>query len=184
MQEKVSRLMDKAEQRDRKRRRKEWRTGDGRGKGAAVRAWRRAEQAREAWSAAEQAWSEVAEALRLFTGQGSLKSVERARELLAAALPRLSDAAWNQVRRALQRPQLLRFLEVAQRGVAALSQPAEVAAAVRVKGLRRRPEQLQGEGVSSGALRGVLLAAGLVLSLSGAAGVQAVAGVRGVWRGV
>ena len=52
-----------------------------------------------------------------------------------------------------------------------------------MEGLRRRPEQLRGEGMSSGALRGVLLAAGLVLSLSGAVGVQAVAGVRTVLRG-
>jgi hypothetical protein len=85
----------------------------------------------------------------------------------------------------LRRPQLLTFPEAAQPGIAAVSLPtAVVSAAVRVEGLRRRPEQLRGEGVSSGALRGVLLAAGLVLSWSGAVGVQAVAGVRAVVRGV
>lgn len=185
MQGRVSRLMDKAEKLDRQMKSKEWHTGDGRGKGAAVQAWHRAERALDAWSAAEKAWLEVAEALRLFTPQGALNTTERARALLAAALPRLSDAAWSKVRRALQRPQLLAFLDAAQQGIAALSLPAEVvSAAVRVEGLRRRPEQLRGKGVSSGALRGVLLTAALVLSLSGAAGTQAVAGVRGVMRGV
>lgn len=185
MQGKVSRLLDKADKLERKIRSKEWHTGDGRGKGVAVQAWRRAERAMDAWSAAEKAWSEVAEALQLLTQQGTLNSSERARALLAAALPRLSDAAWSKVRRSLQRPQLLAFLDAAQQGIAALPQPAEVvSAAVRVQGLRRRPEQLRGEGVSCGALRGVLLAAGLVLSLSGEVGSQAVAGVRGVLRGV
>jgi hypothetical protein len=185
IQGKVSRLMDKADKLDRKMRSKEWHTGDGRGKGVAVQAWRRAERAMDAWSAAEKAWSEVAEALRLFTPQGALNSAERARALLAAALPRLSDAAWSKVRRSLERPQLLAFLDAAQQGIAALPQAAEVvSAAVHVEGLRRRPEQLRGEGVSSGAWRGVLLAAGLVLSLSGAVGAQAVAGVREVLRGV
>jgi hypothetical protein len=185
MRGKVSKLMDKAEQLQRKMESKEWHTGDGRGKGAVVQAWRRAERAMEAWSQAEQAWSEVAEAVQLFTTHGALNSAERARGLLAAALPRLSDAAWSKVRRSLQRPQLLAFLDAAQQGIASVPQPAEVvAAAVRVEGLRRRPEQLRGAGVSCGALRGVLLAAGLVLSLSGAVGAPAVAGVRGVGRGV
>jgi hypothetical protein len=184
MQGRVSRLMDKAEKLDRQMRSKAWHTGDARGRGAAVRAWRRAERALDAWSAAGQAWSEVAEALRLFTPRGGLNTSERARGLLAAALPRLSDPAWSKVRRSLQRPQLLTFLGAAQQGIAALPLPAEVvSAAVRVEGLRRRPEQLRGAGAPSGALRGVLLAAGLVLSLSGAVGAQAVAGVRGVARG-
>jgi len=185
MQGRVSRLVDKAEKLDRKMRSKAWHTGDGRGQGAAVQAWRRAERALDAWSAAEKAWAEVGEAVRLFTPQGALNSAERARGLLAAALPRLSDPAWSKVRRLLQRPQLLTFLGAARQGIAALPLPAAVvSAAVRVEGLRHRPEQVRGPGASSGALRGVLLAAGLVLSLSGAVGAQAVAGVRGVVRGV
>lgn len=185
MQGNVSRLLDQAEKLDRQMNSKAWHTGDRRGQGAAVQAWRRAERACDAWSAAEKAFAEVAEALRLFTPHGTLNTAERARALLAAALPRLSDAAWSKVRRLLQRPQLLTFLDTAPQGLAALALPvAVVEAAVRVEGLRRRPEQLRAAGVSSGALRGVLLAAGLVLSLSGAVGTQAVAGVRGVLRGV
>jgi hypothetical protein len=59
-----------------------------------------------------------------------------------------------------------------------------VAAAVRVEGLRRQPEAVQGKTVSAAALRGVLLAAGMVLSLSGEAGSQAAALVLGTLRGV
>jgi hypothetical protein len=185
MQGKVSHLLDKAEQLERKLRSRAWHSGDRRGKGAAVLAWRRAERVLDAWSAAEKAWSEVGEALRLFTRQGTLNSVERARGLIAAALPRLSDTAWSKVRRSLERRQLLAFLDAAQQGIAAVPLPVEVvSAAVEVEGLARRPEQLRSVGMSSGALRGVLLAAGLVLSLSGVVGVQAVARVRMVLRGV
>ena len=67
----------------------------------------------------------------------------------------------------------------------ALPVPAQLReAAVRVEGLRRQPERLRGTDEAAGALRGVLLACSLVLSLSGAAGCQAVSLVRGVLQGV
>jgi hypothetical protein len=185
MQGKVSQLMEKAEKLDRKMKSKEWHKGDGRGKGAAAQAWGRAERAMDAWCAAEMAWEGVAAALRLFTAQGALNTATQAAAAIAAALPGLSDPAWSKVRRLLQRPELLTFLEQAQQEIAALPMPAElVSAALRVEGLRRQPEVLRRTGLSSGALRGVLLAAGLVLSLSGEAGSQALAGVRGIVRGV
>jgi hypothetical protein len=183
MQGKVSRLMEQADQADRKAARKERRTGDGRGKGPAAKAWRRAERAMDAWSAAEQAWGEVGAALRLFTPQGALNTRAQAEAALQAALPRLSGPPWSKVRRLLQRPQLLTFLDQAREGLSSLPVAGELlAAAVRVEGLRRQPDGLQGEAAA--ALRGVLLAAGLVLSLSGAAGAQALALVRGTLRGV
>lgn len=59
-------------------------------------------------------------------------------------------------------------------------------AAVCVEGRKRRPEALPGEGPSARVLRGILLAAGLVLALSGEAGNQALLSVRGgldgAWR--
>jgi hypothetical protein len=187
MQGKASKALDHADKMDRKIKSKAWHTGDARGQGAAVQAWRRAERALDTWSAAERVWVEVEEALRLFTKQGSLNTAAQARAAIATALPRLSDSAWSKVRRLLQRPQLLTFLDAAHQGIAALPMAPElVAAAVRVEGLRRQPEVLRAEGVSAGALRGVLLAAGLVLSMSGEAGSKALAGVRsalaGVWR--
>jgi hypothetical protein len=185
MQGAVAQRIDKAEKADRKAATKERRTGDGRGQGAAAKAWRRAERAMEGWSGAEKAWGEVGAALRLFTPQGALNTRARAEAALQAALPHLSGPEWSKVRRLLQRPQLLTFLDKAQEGLSSLPVAGELlAASLRVEGLRRQPEGLRGEGVSAAALRGVLLAAGLVLSLSGAAGSQASALVRGTLRGV
>jgi hypothetical protein len=185
MQGNVSRLMDKAVKADRKAAVKERRTGDGRVRGAVAKAWRRAERAMDAWSAAEAAWGQVGAALRLFTPQGALNTRARAEAALQALLPRLAGPPWSKVRRQLRRPQLLTFLDQAQEGLSSLPVAGELlAAAVRVEGLRRQPERLREAGVQAAALRGVLLAAGLVLSLSGPAGAQAVALVRGALRGV
>jgi len=92
---------------------------------------------------------------------------------------------WAKVRRALTRRQLWTYLDRAQEQLTALPVTVELReAALQVEGLQRRPEGLRGEGPSAGALRGVLLAAGLVLSLAGAAGAEALAQVRGVVAGV
>jgi hypothetical protein len=185
MQGRVTRWLDQADKADRQAATKERRTGDGRGKGAAAKAWRRAERACDVWSAAEKAWGEVGAALRLFTPEGALNTRVQAEAALQAALPRLAGPEWSKVRRALQRPQLLTFLDKAQEGLSCLPvAPELVAAAVRVEGVRRQADAVQGTTVSAAALRGVLLAAGLVLSLSGAAGSQAAALVRGALRGV
>lgn len=185
MQGVVSRLIDKAEKADGKAATKEWRQGDGRGKGAAAQAWQRAERALDAWSAAEAAWAEVGAALRLFTPEGALNTRAGAAAALQATLSRLSGPQWSKVRRQLGRPQLLTFLDQAHEDLSALPVAGELlAAAVRGEGLRRQPERLRGADVQAAALRGVLLAAGLVLSLSGAAGLQASALVRGALRGV
>jgi len=185
LQGRVSRHMDQAEAADRKATQKARQTGDGRGRGAAAKAWRRAERSMDAYAAAADAWQEVEQALQLFTPSGALNTRAQAAATLAAALPRLSDPAWAKVRRALTRPQLLAFLDAAAAGVAALPLPAEVRdTAVRVEGLRRQPEAWRGEGTHAAARRGVLLVAGVVLSLSGEAGTKAVGMVRDVLRGV
>jgi hypothetical protein len=187
LQGNVTRLLDKAEKADRKAAAKERQTGDGRGKGAAAKAWRRAEQALDAWSAAEQAWGEVRNAVRLFTPQGALNTRARAEATLQGVLPRLAGPIWSKVRRALQRPQLLTFLDQAAAALASLPVAADlVEAAVRVEGVRRQPEVVRGEGPSAAVLRAVLLTSGLVLSLAGEAGSRALTLVRealaGVWR--
>jgi hypothetical protein len=185
MQGAVSRSMERAEKAERKAATKTRQTGDGRGKGAAAKAWRRAERAMDAWSAAEKAWEEVGVALRLFTPEGSLNTRAQATAALEATLPRLAGPEWSKVRRLLRRPQLLTFLDQAQEALSALPVSAEVlAAALQVEGLRRQPEALRGGEVSAGVLRALLLTAGLILSLSGEAGVQAAALVRGTLRGV
>jgi hypothetical protein len=85
--------------------------------GVAAKAWRQAERACAAWSAAATAWREVAAALRLFTPAGALNTRVQAAAALQAALPRLSGPEWSKVRRALQRPQLLTFLDQAAAGL-------------------------------------------------------------------
>ena len=185
MQGGVARLMDRAARAERRAARQVRRTGDGRVNGAVGKAWRRAERAMDAWSAAEAAWAEAQAALRLFTPEGALNTRAQAEARLQAVLPRLPGPAWAKVRRLLQRPQLLTFLDQAQQALAAPPVPGELAqAAVRVEGLRRQPEAVRGEAAAAAARRGVLLAAGLVLALSGAAGARAAAWVRGVLAGV
>jgi hypothetical protein len=185
MQGQTSRLMAKAETLACRAARKVRQTGDGRGQGAAAKAWRQAEHSMDAWSSAEKVWLEVGEALRLFTPEGTLNTRAAATVTLRAVLPRLPGPAWAKARRALQRPELLTFLDKAQEELSGLPVAGElVAAAVRVEGVRRRPEVVRGEGLRAAALRGVLLAATLVLTLSEEAGTRALALVRGVLRGV
>jgi hypothetical protein len=76
-------------------------------------------------------------------------------------------------------------LDQAEEGLSSLpvAEPLREAALL-VEGLGRQPARLRSEGRPAAALRGVLLAAGLVLSLSGAAGVEALSLVRGVLGGV
>jgi hypothetical protein len=188
LQGRVSRLPEKAEAAERRQRQKVQRTGSRQGVAAAVaRAWRQAEQALDAWSRAERAWAEVSRGLRLVTPEGDPNTRARAEAVIQAALPALVGPEWSKARRVLACPALPTFLDRAQETLAAVSGPPEVvAAAVQVEGLRRQPDGLRGAGAKAGALRGVLLAAGLVLTLSGPAGQRALAEVReilgGAWR--
>jgi hypothetical protein len=188
MQGRVSCLLDQAEQAERRQRQKVRRCGSRQGVAAAVaRAWRKAERAMDAWSRAERAWAEITQGVRLITPAGELNTRARAEAVIQAALPALVGPQWSKVRRLLVSPALLTFLDRAQEQRAAVPAPPEVVeAAIQVEGLRRQPEGLRGEGATAGALRGVLLAAGLVLTLSGEVGKRASAEVRkvldGAWR--
>jgi hypothetical protein len=188
MQGRASRLLDKAEEAERRQRQKVRHCGSRQGVAAAVaRAWREAEQAMDVWSRAEHAWAEVICGVRLLTPAGELNTRARAEAVIQAALPAVVGPEWSKARRVLLCPGLLTFLDQVQEKLAAVSAPPEVVeAAVQVEGLRRQPEGLRGQEARAGALRGVLLAAGLVLTLSGAAGVRAGAEVRmildGAWR--
>jgi hypothetical protein len=188
MQGRVSRLIDKAEDAERRQRRKVRRCGSRQGVAAAVaHAWRKAEQAMDVWSRAEHAWAEVSSAVRLLTPAGERNTRARAEAVIQAALPALAGPEWSKARRVLVCPELLTFLDQVQEKGAAVSAPPEVVeAAVQGEGLRRQPEGLRGTEARAGALRGVLLAAGLVRTLSGAAGVRVLAEVRmildGAWR--
>ena len=146
--------------------------------------WRQAEAAFDRWAAQERSFERLRAALRLFTPEGQLNTPERAWAEAEASLAGLTGPEWSRLRRGLIGPKALTFLRRVQEQLAALPVSAELRqAAVRVEGLRRQPEALQGGSPSAGASRGVLLACGLVLSLSKEAGTQALALVRGVLAG-
>jgi hypothetical protein len=181
VQQRVCRAIDVAAAARHWEQRKARRTGSRQGTAAATaRAERHAATAVAAGATVETAWATITDALQLFTPTGALNTRARAEALIAAALPLLGGPAWAKTRRALVRPQVLTFLDQAHDRLAALPLSSAVRdAAVQTEGLRQRPEGLRGDGPSPAALRRMLLAASLVLALSGAEGAQAVAQVRG-----
>jgi hypothetical protein len=145
-------------------------------------AWRRAEKAMDTWSAREQLWQQTKEALRLFTPEGELNTRARAEAVLAQTVPQLPDA-FAKIKRHVQQPEMLNYLDHVQRQLEALPFPAAVkAAAVRQEGLRRRPELRRGDGTPAAALRGVLLACAVVIAKAGDEGAPAQAAVQEVLR--
>jgi hypothetical protein len=152
---------------------------------AANQRWRQAEAAFDRWAAQDSAWQRLRAALRLFTPHGELNTRAHAEAEVQSALAQLTGPEWKRVRTKLAGPTVFTFLDRVHRQVAALPvAPEFVRAAVRAEGLRRNPSLLRGEGPSAAALRGVLLAAGLVLALAGEAGEQAVRLVHEVFSGV
>jgi hypothetical protein len=184
MQQRVCRAIDDTAAAQHREQRKARRTGSRQGTATVTaQAQRHAAAAVAVGVAIEDAWATITDALRLFTPTGELNTRSRAEEIIAAALPVLDDPAWAKTRRALARSQLLTFLDRTHERLAALPlSPALREAAVQAEGLRHRPEKLSGKGPSAAALRGVLLATGLVLALSGTEGTAAVAQVQSVLR--
>ncbi len=182
IQQRICRAIDAAAVAQQRERRKMRRTGSRQGTATVTAtAQRQADAAVEAGVAVENAWATITAALQLFTPTGELNTRARAEGIIAAALPVLDDPVWAKTRRALTRPQLLTFLDRTHQQLAALPLSAAVRdAAVRAEGLHQRPEGLRGASLSAAALRGVLLTAGLVLTLSGAEGTVAMAWVRQV----
>jgi hypothetical protein len=188
IQQRVCRVIDAAAAAHHREQQKARRTGSRQGTATVTaQAERHAAAAVEAGVAVEEAWAMITDALQLFTPTGELNTRARVEGIIAAALPVLDDPVWAKTRRALTRPQLLTFLDHTHVQLAALPlAPTLREAVVRAEGLRQRPEGLQGNSPSAAALRGVLLATSLVLTLSGAKGTEAVAQVGDVlqqaWR--
>jgi cell division protein FtsB len=153
--------------------------------GPAVRAshaWKKAEKAMDAWQDIERAWQQTKDALLLITPEGQLNTRVRAEAVLAQTLPQLPDSDFAKSKRQLQRPEMLNYLDRVQQKLQELPFPEEVKqAAVRQEALRRRPELLHAETPKAAALRGVMLVCAVVLSKA-AAGQQAVAAVREIFR--
>ncbi len=161
------------------------RQGQARGPAAASAraAWKRAEQAMDRWCVVERCWRRTKEAVTLFTSEGELNSRTHAAAVLAETLPQLPEQGFAKSKRALQKAEMLSYLDRVQQKIQALPFAEELkAAAVRQEGLRRRPELLRGENAQAAAMRGVLLMCALVLSKAGALGEQAVAAVRDICR--
>jgi hypothetical protein len=146
-------------------------------------ALQRAEAAVDAWSTVERAWDKTKGALQLVTADGNLNTRAQASAVLAETLPHLPEDGFSKVKRLVQKPEMLNYLEYVQRQVAALPYAAEVKqAAVDQECLRRRPELLRGEGTKAAALRGVLFMCAVVLSKAGESGQQAAAAVHDIFR--
>jgi hypothetical protein len=154
--------------------------------GPAVRAsyaWRKAEEAMDAWIAIDKTWQRVKEALRLITPEGELNSRAKAEAVLAETLPQLPENDFGKAKRQLQKPEMLNYLDRVHDQLEKLPMPAEVKqAAVRQEVLRRQPKLLQGESPQAAAMRGVMLMCAVVLFKAGEAGQQAASAVQEILR--
>jgi len=157
--------------------------------GPAVRAshaWRKAEQAMDAWRDLEHAWQQTKEALPLITPHGELNTRTSAEAQLAQTLPQLPDSDFAKTKRQLQQPEMFNYLDRVQDQLQKLPFPEEVKrAAVRQAALRRRPDLLKGDNPKAAALRGVMVVCAVILAKAdnaGEIGQQAVAAVQDIFR--
>jgi hypothetical protein len=182
---KATRALKRAEQAQRAfdRVRRQGRHNGGLGRAAQTR-WQQAEQAFDRWAGQEDAFGRLRAALRLFTPEGELNTRARAEAEVQAALAELTGPEWTRARRRLVVPETFTFLDRVHQQLAAVPLPPEVTAKlVRAEGLRRRPDLLQREGSPAAALRGVMLAAAVLVARLGEAGQRALEQVRATLRG-
>ena len=135
------------------------------------------------WGQRERTWAQVKAAIQPFTPEGELNTRARAEKVLGEVLPQLPDAEFASVKRQLQRPQVLTYLDEIQRKLALLDLPAEaVQAAMRQEGLQRRPERMRADTLKAGALRGMLLVGAVLLDRFAEVGARAAEAVRSIVR--
>ena len=135
------------------------------------------------WIALERAWQQSKDALVLITPEGELNTRTKAQAKLEQTLALLPDADFAKVKHQLQNPDLLNYLDVVEKKLAALPLAEEVKqAAIQHEAFQRRPELLTGETPQASARRGVLLLCTLILSRAGAAGQEATKAVRAIFR--
>lgn len=127
--------------------------------------WLEAERQLDHAGAADQAWKECRAALELFRPDGTLNDRLQAEATLTGVLPRLFGGHWSKVRRLLQHPETFSFLDRMHEQLRRLNIPdEELAVLVRLEGLRRHPQLLQGETSQAAALRGLVLVRSLQLA--------------------
>ena len=121
--------------------------------------------------------------MQLVTPEGELNSRQRAEAVLVETLPQLPDSAFAKAKRHLQKPEMLNYLDHVHQQIEALPFAEEVKqAAVCAESLRRRPEVLKGESLQAGAMRGVLLMCGVILSKAGESGQRAKTAIHNIFR--
>jgi hypothetical protein len=149
----------------------------------AYHAWKRAEQAMDAWQQSERAWQQTKDALPLITPAGEVNTRAKAEAVLAQSLPQLEGSHFAKTKRQLQEPEILNYLDRVQAQLAQMPFAPEVTqAAVQQEALRRRRELLTGDSPQAGVLRGVMLMCAVVLAGAGQEGQQAVTAVREIFR--
>jgi hypothetical protein len=120
--------------------------------------------------------------LQLFTPEGELNTRARAEAVLAETLPQLPDSEFGKVKKALQKPEMLNYLDRVRDKIAAVPFPEEVTrAAVRQEVLRRQPEVLKDTGAQPTAMRAALLVCAVLLAKA-EQGQQTVSAVRDILR--
>src|SRR4029077_11749851 len=145
-------------------------------------AWKKATAAMDEWSERDQLWQRSKKALQLFTPEGELNTRARAAAVLAETLPRLPDSEFGKAKKALQKPEMLNYLDRVRDKMATLPFPEVVTrAAIRQEGLRRQPEVIKGEGVQPAAMRAALLVCAVLLAKA-EQGQQTVSAVRDILR--
>lgn len=148
--------------------------------------WQKAEAAFDRWTKQERAFEQLRLALRPFTADGEWNTRARAEAQVKEALAELTGPEWTRARRRLLRPETFTFLDATEKRLESLPLEPELRqAAVRAEGLKKQG-LVGGANVQSGARRGVVVMAGVLLWLWGEAGQKAVQAVRGVlqqaWR--
>ena len=145
-------------------------------------AWLRAEKAMDEWIALDRAWQQTKQALMLITPEGELNTRAKAEAKLEQTLAQLPDNDFAKAKRQLQYPEMLNYLDVVEKKLAALPIAEEVKqAAIRQEALRRRPELLKDETPRAATMRAILLMCAVILSKA-EAGTRATMAVREIFR--
>src|SRR2546421_612424 len=78
------------------------------------------------WIALEHSWEKTKEALQLITPEGELHTRAQAKQVLAERLPELPDQDFAKVKKAVQKAEMLNYLDHVHKQLAELPFAAEV----------------------------------------------------------
>jgi hypothetical protein len=119
---------------------------------AANRAWRKARQRMETYEVHEQAWRRIERALEWFRPDGALNDRAWAEAEIAQALTALPGPLWAKLRRFLQDPRSLAFLDRLHEGLVAAEPRSDLRAALVQLWRLRHPGRRAGRTKANGVL--------------------------------